>query len=162
MMDNEVNSYLVFRIDSNEFAAHVGKVVEILEYKQPISMPNSPSFLLGVIEHRDEMVPVVDPSRKFGLNALSLTTASCIIVLELIHSSSKRGVKIGVVVDAVTDIIEPDGDELKSIQNDFRPDYILGTYKREGKFYLVLNVDKVFSTNEIIEISAIIADAKKE
>ncbi len=161
MMDNEINSYLVFRIDSNEFAAHVSKVVEILEYKQPLPMPDAPSFLLGVLEHRDEMVPVVDPSRKFGLNALTITTASCIIILELTHATTKRNVKIGVVVDAVTDIIEPDGEELKSIQNDFRPDYILGTYKKDDKFYMVLNVDKVFSTNEIVEMSTIITDAKK-
>ncbi len=160
-MSNEINSYLVFKLDENEFAVHVSKVVEILEYKQPLAMPDAPIFFAGVIEHREEMVPVVDPSKKFGLPALTITQKSCIIVLELTHSTTKRGVKVGVIVDAVTDVFETEGEELKSIQNDFKPDYILGTYKRDDKFYMVLNADKVFSTNEMLEMADLIGLAKQ-
>lgn len=160
-MSNEINSYLVFKLDNNEFAVHVSKVVEILEYQQPLAMPNAPEFYAGVIEHRDVMVPVVDPSIKFGLNALDISTKSCIIVLELTHTTTKRGVKIGVIVDAVTDVLETEGEELMSIQSDFKPDYILGTYKKEDKFYMVLNADKVFSTSEMIQMADLIQLAKK-
>lgn len=159
-MSNEINSYLVFKLDDNEFAVHVGKVVEILEYKEPLPMPDASAFFAGVMEHREEMIPVVDPSKKFGLPSLSITPKSCIVVLDLSHAKTNRSVKVGIIVDAVTDVIETEGNELKSIQNDFKPDYILGTYKKEEKVYMVLNADKVFSTNEIVEMSDLIKIAK--
>ena len=160
-MGNDINSYLVFKLDDNEFAIHVSKVVEILEYKKPMAMPDAPPFFAGVIEHREEMVPVVDPSLKFGLPALSVTQKSCIVVLELIHSVSKRPTKVAIIVDAVSDVIETEEGDLKVIQNDFRPEYILGTYKKDDLYYLVLNADKVFSTNEMISMSEIIDTLKK-
>lgn len=160
-MGNEINSYLVFKLDNNEFAVHVAKVVEILEYQQPLPMPNAPVFYAGLIEHREEMVPVVDPNIKFGLAPLDISSKSCIIVLELIHATTRRGVKIGIIVDAVTDVLETEGEELMTIQNDFRPDYILGTYKRDDKFYMVLNADKVFSTSELIQMADLIELSKK-
>ncbi len=156
-MEEITNSYLSFIIGSQHFAIHVGKVNEIREYEVPRNVPEAISFMKGVIDHRDEVVPVIDTAIKFNLPTSGITLQTCIIIIE-VEKPDGNTFKIGIITDAVTDVFEADAESFKKIDNEYKPGYVDSTYNINDNHYLILDVDKVFSTNEIIEFDKILSE----
>ncbi len=155
-MEEITNSYLSFTVGSQHFAIHVGKVNEIREYEKPRNVPEAISFMKGVIDHRDEVVPVIDTAIKFNLPSTEITLQTCIIIIE-VTKADQTTFKIGIITDAVTDVFEADPELFKKIDNEYKPGYIDSTYNYNNNHYLMIDVDKVFSTNEIIEFDKILS-----
>ena len=82
-MDQVINSYLTFSVGNNTFGIHVEKVEEIKEYISPKAVPESLPYVKGVIDHRDEVIPVIDAAQKFNLGKIEITPQTCIVVLEI-------------------------------------------------------------------------------
>ncbi len=159
-MEEANNSYLSFKVGTDTFAVHVSKVNEIREYEKPRKVPGSVSFMKGVIDHREEVVPVIDTGIKFGLNPVEITLQTCIIVIDVLKKDTNSIFKVGILTDAVTDVFESEDSNLKKIERDYTPNYIQATYKLDDNFYLILNSDEVFSLNEIIGMSEAIQEIK--
>jgi len=160
-MEDINNSYLSFKIGSETFALHVGKVNEIREYETPRSMPEVISFMKGVIDHRDEVIPVIDTGMKFGLKPVEITPQTCIIIIDVKRKDSDKTFRVGILTDAVTDVFEVSENDFKQIETDYSPKYIKATCKINDNFYLVLNSDEVFSVNEIVEMGSILSKIKE-
>ena len=156
-MDQEINSYLTFSVGNNTFGIHVEKVEEIKEYISPKSMPDSLPFVKGVIDHRDEVIPVIDAAQKFNLGKIEITPQSCIVVLE-IEKKNGELFKIGVLVDNVSDVFESDPEKVKMIEDDYKPRYISATYRTEKLLVMILNANKVFSDTDIIAMDKMIGE----
>ena len=92
-MEDINNSYLSFKIGSDTFAIHVSKVNEIREYETPRSMPEAISFMKGVIDHRDEVIPVIDTGVKFGLKPVEITPQTCIVIIDVKRKDSDKTFK---------------------------------------------------------------------
>jgi purine-binding chemotaxis protein CheW len=91
--------YLSFRLDSENYGIDIMKVQEIRSYEQPTRMPNTASYLLGVVNLRGVVVPIVDLRVRFGCASSEFTASTVVIVIDL-------GTRVvGVVVDAVSDVI---------------------------------------------------------
>ncbi len=159
-MEDVNNSYLSFKIGSDTFAVHVSKVNEIKEYETPRKVPESISFMRGVIDFRDEIVPVIDTGLKFGMDAVEITPQTCIIVLDVTREDTQTNFKVGVMTDAVTDVFEAEEESFKKISTDYSPAYIRATYNYNDNFYLILNSDKVFSVNDIISMGNLISEIR--
>lgn len=159
-MEEINNSYLSFKIGTETFAIHVGKVNEIREYETPRNMPEAISFMVGVIDHRDAVIPVIDTGVKFGLKPIEITPLTCIIIIDVKRKDSDTSFRVGILTDAVTDVFEADEDEFKDIETNYSPKYIKSTYNLNDNFYLILNSDEVFSINEIINMNSIIKEIK--
>ncbi len=159
-MEDVNNSYLSFKIGTDTFAVHVSKVNEIKEYETPRKVPESISFMKGVIDFRDEIVPVIDTGIKFGMDAVEITPQTCIIVLDVTREDTQTNFKVGVMTDAVTDVFEAEEESFKMISADYSPAYIRATYNYNDNFYLILNSDKVFSVNDIISMGNLISEIK--
>lgn len=158
-----INSYLVFKIGNEEFAANAGKVQRILEMQEITIVPQSPVYMKGVINLMGRVLPVVDARLKLGLEDKQADSNTCIIVLEI----QKEGevVETGLIVDNVQSVIEIQKEEIKdppSIGMNINSDFILGMVEQDSKFIMVLNVDKVLSTGEIINLQQTINNAEKE
>ncbi len=160
-MEDINNSYLSFKIGSESFAVHVSKVNEIREYEVPRKMPNVISFMLGVINFRDEVIPVIDTGLKFSMDPVVISPLTCIVVIDVLRKDDNSSFRVGVLADAVTDVFEVDEKEFKQVESDFSPKYIKTTCNIGDNFYLILNSDEVFSVNEIIEMSKVLKQIKK-
>ncbi|GAF01831.1 chemotaxis protein CheW [Saccharicrinis fermentans] len=160
-MEDINNSYLSFKVGSETFAIHVSKVNEIREYEVPRNMPESISFMTGVIDHREEVIPVIDTGVKFGMKPIEITPLTCIIIIDVKRKDDDSTLKMAILTDAVSDVFEAEEKDFKNIDNDYSPNYIQAAINIDEQFYLILNSDEVFSQNEIIELSRIVDEIKK-
>lgn len=152
----QLKSYLTFRIGSEHFAANASFVHNIIEIPKITEVPEMPQYMLGVINLRGSVLPVVDSRIKFGLNNREITSNSCIIVMEV--KINKKQVFIGYLVDSVSEVVELDENDIKeppSLGTEVRNKFISGVFHdQEEKFVMILDMNKVLNENEIINISS--------
>ena len=151
--ENQINSYLTFKLGEETFASHVTSVLKILEMQKITEVPKTPEFMKGVINLRGNVVPVIDARLKFGMEATAITEKTCILVLNI--EIEDEQVEVGAIVDSVMDVIEYPKENIKpspSLGSKYKSDFIEGVMKLNDQFVMVLNMDSVFSTEEIIDI----------
>jgi purine-binding chemotaxis protein CheW len=144
-----MQSYLTFRLAEELFATNVSKVLEILEIPKITKVPRSPVFMRGVINLRGSVLPVIDARTKFGLSETEDTVNSCIMVLEI--NMQDQTITVGAVVDAVQEVMEISPADIlpaPSIGSRYRGEFIEGMVKADEGFIMVLDLDKVLSTED--------------
>ncbi len=151
-----INSYLTFQLDSDIFSVNVSKVVEIVEIPKITKVPQAPTYMKGVINLRGSVLPVVDTRMKFGFAEKEHNIDTSIIVME-ISINKDDNIVVGAIVDKVLDVLEFSSDTIQpspSIGSKYKPEFILGMGKSsEGNFVMILDIDKVFSTDELVLLS---------
>jgi purine-binding chemotaxis protein CheW len=150
---SKINSYLTFKIGDEVFAANVAKVLNILELQPITKVPQAPDYMKGVINLRGEVLPVVDSKFKFGLGETEFTNNTCILVLDI--EINNEQVHIGALVDSVLEVLEledKDIEEPPSIGTKYKNEFIEGMAKQADKFVMILNMDLVFSMDELVLI----------
>ncbi|MDP3979556.1 MAG: chemotaxis protein CheW [Pseudomonas sp.] len=154
LLQEEEAQYLTFLLSGEMFAIGILGIKEILEYGQLTSVPMMPACVRGVINLRGAVVPVVDLSARFGRPACEVTRRSCIVIIE---ADSQAGTQdVGLMVDAVCAVLEIPASEIEPPPNfgaRIRADFIGGMAKVNGKFVIVLNVDRVLSVDEMAVLS---------
>jgi purine-binding chemotaxis protein CheW len=146
----DTRQYLTFELGQEVFALEVSYVREILELTNMTKVPKTPDFMRGVINLRGSVVPVLDLRLKFGMTAAEKTINTCIIVVEVNIDNEKT--VIGVLVDSVQEVFELEPEQIEPpprIGTQLRTDFIKGMGKKDDQFIIVLNIDKVFSAEEI-------------
>lgn len=116
--------YLTFRLGNEQFAIDILCVEEIRSWEKPTCIPNAPSHVKGVINMRGVIVPIIDLRTKFGVGKTVYSEITVVIVLTIeVDEDAKT---IGFVVDAVTDVLNAEEDDIKespafggSIPHDF-------------------------------------------
>lgn len=144
-------TYLTFQLGEEVFAVDVRQVHEVLELKNITKLPGTPEFMPGIINLRGRVVPVVDMRLKFGMMETEHTVSTCIIVLEI--GSGEQTTVIGALADSVKEVFEFERGKIEpppKFGSLSRLDFIMGIGKREDQFIILLNFNKVFSTDEII------------
>ena len=142
--------YLTFLLGGEMFAVAILNVKEIIEYGNLTEIPMMPPFIRGVINLRGAVVPVIDLAARFGGAESQVGKRSCIVILEVSEADSRHD--IGVMVDAVSEVIEIPGSEIEpppSFGARIRADFIQGMGKVAGRFVIILNIVKVLSVDEI-------------
>ena len=150
---NGTRQYLTFQLDEEVFAIDVANVREILEYNSVTRVPRSPEYMRGVINLRGSVVPVFDMRLKFGMTGTQKTINTCIVVVEVSYEG--EDVIIGALVDSVQEVFELEADQIEpapKIGTHLRTEFIRGMGKRDETFIIILNIDKVFSIEEITSI----------
>ena len=144
------NTYLSFIVGDELYAVNVSKVLEVLE-KQTISrVPNAPHYIKGIVNFRGDIVPVFETRDKFNLPTRIDSDTYVIIVLDL--SKNAETFRIGAMVDKVKDVLEIDDTEIKPVptmSKEFNTKFLHGIYKLNNNFILLLDVEKVFTTEEV-------------
>lgn len=148
---NTIQSYLSFKIGAEYYAANVSYVHNIIEHTEITPVPEMPPYMLGVINLRGQVLPVIDSRLKFGITATDITTNTCILVLEVLIEN--ESVFVGALVDAVAEVLEIDDAEIKdtpSIGTTIKSQFINGIYHNGEDFIMILNMNRVFSSEEFI------------
>ena len=146
----EATQYLTFKLDEEIFALDVAKVREILDFTDITKVPQTPDFMRGVINLRGSVVPVVDMRLKFGMSRTEKTVNTCIVVVEA--ATEGETTVLGALADSVQEVIELEPGQIEAaprIGTKLRTDFIRGMGKHDGKFIMILDIDKVFSSDEI-------------
>lgn len=146
----KTNQYLTFGLSSEVFAVEVGKVREILDYTTITKVPRTPEFMRGVINVRGSVVPVVDLRLKFGMTRTERTLGTCIIVMEI--AVDGETIILGALADSVREVIELEPEQIEPaprIGTRVRNEFIRGMGKTDTCFIMILNIDTVFSSDEL-------------
>lgn len=143
--------FLTLTLDEEYFALDIYSVREILDMTEITRIPQTPKFMLGVVNVRGNAVPVIDLRLKFGMDKGEITLNTRIVILEIKRGDEDIAV-LGAMADSVKEVLEIDTDKIDPpprMGTSIRADFIRGIGKHDGKFILVLDVDKVFSTEEL-------------
>lgn len=159
-MDAEIihglNSYFTFMLGNELFAVNVGQVTKILEYTEITKVPNSPRYLKGIINIFGDVLPVFDGRLKFGFPEVERTRNTCILIL--VFELEGQAVSSGIVVDSVEKVVIFEPEEIKpapTVGKGFNSEFIHGIATLNNEFVIILNVDKIFSEEEISIINSV-------
>lgn len=150
--------YLTFLLASEEYAISILKVKEIIEYDTVTTVPKTPKWVRGVINLRGSVVPVVDVGVKFGLEQTGVTKTTCIVIVEAQYEGQSS--TIGVIADAVRQVVDLTVQDIHAVPEfgtRVKVDYLVGMAQLGKKFALLLDVDKVLSAEELVQLSDISA-----
>lgn len=150
---NETNQYLTFMLDQEVFALGIAKVREVLDYTAITKVPKTPDFMRGVINVRGGVVPVVDLRVKFGMAPTPQTVNTCIIIVEIAMEGEVT--ILGVLADKVEEVLDLDPAQIEPaprIGTRLRTDFIKGMGKRDEQFIIILDIDRVFSGEELATV----------
>jgi len=149
MADRE-GKYLTFIMANEEYGIGILKIKEIIGMMPITTVPQTPEFVKGVINLRGKVIPVMDLRLRFEMEAIDYTERTCIIVVEI--EASGGIVQIGIVVDAVSEVLNIKGEAIEdtpTFGTKLNTDYILGMAKMEGGVKILLDIDRVLSSEEI-------------
>ena len=146
----DTRQYLTFQLGEEIFAFAVSHVKEILEFTTVTKVPRTPDYMRGVINLRGSVVPVLDMRLKFGLTRTEKTVDTCIIVVEVFFEDEST--IIGALVDSVQEVLELEPDQIEPaprIGTQLKTEFIKGMGKRDDRFIILLDVDRIFSSEEL-------------
>lgn len=150
--DHQIKTCLSFRLGEEVFAIDVSKVINILEMSNITRIPKAPDYMKGVINLRGTVLPVIDLRTKFGLPEKETTVDTSIIVLSI--DMTGEPILVGTLVDAVREVLELKTDEIApspTIGAKYNSGFIEGMWRTDEKFIMILDINKVFSTDEVID-----------
>jgi len=142
--------YLTFSLNEEEYGIGILKVREIIGMMPITSVPQTPEFVKGVINLRGKVIPVVDLRLKFGMPPLDYNERTSIIVVEVRGQSGH--VQIGIVVDSVSEVVNIKGEDIEdtpTFGTKLDTEYILGMAKIGKGVKILLDINRVLSTEEI-------------
>ncbi len=143
--------FLTFFLEDEEYGIEILKVQEIIGMMSVTPVPRTPSFVRGVINLRGNVMPIIDLRLKFGMPAIAQTEETCIIVVRA------QGVEMGIIVDKVSEVLDIATEEIDPVPSfgaTVDTAYILGIGKAAGNVKLLLHIDKVLSTDEVVDLRA--------
>ena len=147
--------YITFKLGDELFAINVFQVREILDLMPITKVPTAPEHLRGVVNVRGKAIPVVDLRRRFGLPPVADTVHTRIVVLELDLDGAPC--TVGGQADSVHNVIELDATEIEpppSLASRWRAELVRGMARRGEDFIMILDVDRIFSMEDLTVASA--------
>ena len=151
----ETTQYLTFKLEDEVFALDIGKVREVLDFTSITKVPRTPEFMRGVINLRGSVVPVVDLRLKFGMTKTEKTVNTCIIIVEV--TVDEETTVLGALADSVQEVLDLEPGSIEpapKIGTRLNTEFIKGMGKRDNRFIIILDIDKIFSTDELALVQA--------
>jgi purine-binding chemotaxis protein CheW len=156
----ETTQYLTFKLGEEMFALDIAKVREVLDFTTVTRVPRTPEFMRGVINLRGSVVPVVDLRLKFGMTRTESSVNTCIIITEVTVDGDRT--VLGALADSVQEVIDlvpGDVSPAPRIGTRINTEFIRGMGKRDDRFIILLDIDRVFSTEELALVQTAPGDA---
>lgn len=147
---SDIKSFLTFRLGNEVFACHVNKLLSILEIPEITSIPGSPKYMKGIIDLRGKVLPVIDTKTKLNMPAIEFTKDTCIVVMDI--NLDNDNLLVGILVDAVLEVMEFDQEKIlppPNLGSKYHSEFISGIVRKDEKFIMLVDIDTVFSLDEI-------------
>ena len=146
----EAGQYLTFKLDDETFSLGIDQVREVLEFKHVTKVPQTPDMMRGVINLRGKVVPVIDLKLKFGLGETQKTVNTCVIIVEM--DLDGEATLIGALTDSVQEVIDLEESQIEpppKIGTRLNTELIRGMGKRNDNFIIILEIEKIFTLDEL-------------
>ena len=152
-----------FLLSNEIYGIEISKVREVMDFKKVTTVPKTPDFMKGVINLRGGVVPVIDLRLKFGMEETEKTVDTCIIIVDITVDGEKTF--IGALADSVKEVItiEPENIEpAPKIGTKLDTDFIKGMGKHDDEFVIVLDIEKIFTAEELIMVNESSTEKKEK
>ena len=140
------NQFVTFQLGAETYGISILKLNEIIAYQSCTTIPNVPGFIRGVLNLRGIVVPVIDLRERFGMELKDYDQFTVILILDV------SGRIMGLVVDAVSDVLTLNSDDVKPrphFSTGISTEFISGMGIKDKKFIILLDVDKLLSDDEL-------------
>ena len=148
----KVNQCLTFVVADDEFGLDILSVQEIHCWVEPRPIPNTPEFIKGVIDWRGTIVPIVDLRLKFNYQQAEYNKTTVVIILKTYLTEIEHSAIVGIVVDAVSDVVDIQENQLKKtprLGSRVDTDYIKGIAKINDKMTVILELQKLINLEHL-------------
>jgi purine-binding chemotaxis protein CheW len=145
---SERQEFLTFTLSNEHYGVDILKVKEIRGWEELREIHDVPKYVKGVLDFRGSIIPIVDLRIRFGLRDVEYKPTTVIIVL----SSAKDDDLMGVVVDAVSDVLSVNGDQIKPAPNmgsRINTDYVVGMVSEKDGMVMLIDSDKLVDTEDL-------------
>lgn len=156
------SQFLTFALAEDIFAIDVVMAKEVLDFAEVTQVPQTPDYMLGVINLRGSVVPVIDMRLKFGLPAAEKTRDSCIIVVEI--NVDGEIVTVGAMADSVREVMDMTPDQIEPpprIGTRLNTAFIKGMGNLGDKFVIILDINRIFTADELALAQAVSGQEEK-
>ncbi|TPV57344.1 chemotaxis protein CheW [Aestuariibacter sp. GS-14] len=152
---------LTFVLDDEIYGADINQIQEVLEYRRVTRVPRTPDYLLGVINLRGQVLPVVDLRHLFEMHRADMTVNTCIVIVEV--SVDGENVALGILADAVREVIELPVSDINPpprIGSRIDTKFISGMGKYHDEFIVILNLSKVMGDEDLGDVYEAVSATK--
>lgn len=156
MTETTTNQYVTFNLGNELFGVGVEKTREVLTLIPVTRVPQTPDYMLGVINLRGQVVPVIDMRLKLGMVAGEESRDSCIVILE-IHIDDEVLV-VGALADGVREVLDIAGNQIEPAPrfgSKLKSEFIQGMGKVDDQFVILLDINRVFNSDELALIQEV-------
>ena len=147
--NDEVLQWVTFKLDSETYGINVMQVQEVLRYTEIAPVPGAPSYVLGIINLRGNVVTVIDTRSRFGLVPSEVTENTRIVIIE-----AEKQV-IGILVDSVAEVVYLRASEIDiapNVGNEESAKFIQGVSNRDGELLILVDLNKLLTDDEWDEL----------
>lgn len=146
----ELLRWVTFKLDREIYGVNVMQVREVLRYTDIAPVPGAPSYVLGIINLRGNVVTVIDTRMRFGLSTAEVTENSRIMIIE-----SEKQV-IGILVDSVAEVVDlntADIDDTPNVGTEESAKFIRGVCNKDDELLILIDLNKLLTDDEWQEVS---------
>ena len=151
--------YLTFFVEDEQYGIDISKIKEIIAPINITHIPKTPDYVKGVINLRGSIIPVVDIRLKFDMQEREIDMNTAIIIYEVSKAS------IGFIVDQVEDVLSIDSEHISEAPrfgSNIDTSYIENVAEVDKDVVMLLNLEKIFETEELLDISKLERDDKQK
>lgn len=159
----ELSTYFIFKVARELFAVEVACVLNVLELSEPARIPETPDYLMGIINVQGDLLPVVEARKKFGLKSGAYGRDACILSLSI--KSQTEQFRLGIKVDRARDVLTIKNNEVENVPDmglNLNPDYVKGIINKNEEIIFILDIDEIFSHEEVTAIKQFETNQKDE
>lgn len=143
---HQLTQLVSFHLDNEEYGVEVLKVREIIRMVNITHMPNTPSYVEGIINLRGKVIPIISMRRKFGLMDMKNNSQTRVVIMDV------GGELLGFTVDSVSEVIRISASEIQPSPSvaagGVGQEYIAGVINHGERLLVLLNLDMMFSSEE--------------
>lgn len=148
----ELLRWVTFQLDKEVYGVNVMQVKEVLRYTEIAPVPGAPSYVLGIINLRGNVVTVIDTRMRFGLHTTDVTDNTRIMIIE-----SEKQI-IGILVDSVAEVVDlntSDIDDTPNVGTEESAQFICGVCNRADELLILIDLNKLLTDEEWKEVNNI-------
>jgi purine-binding chemotaxis protein CheW len=154
--EDAANQYLTFLLAGEEYGVDILKVQEIRGWEQPTMLPNTVDYVLGVINLRGTVVPIIDLRRRFSMEKSQFGQTTVVVVVKVASADKER--TIGIVVDAVSEVYNVSDEQIRpapDLGGAISTEFVKGLATMDEKMIILLDIDKLITTGVLKEIEKV-------
>jgi purine-binding chemotaxis protein CheW len=157
--DTEIRQLISFTVGGEEYGLDLLRVKEVIRIRQVTWLPKAPACVKGIINLRGEVIPIVDLRERFGLAQQESTALTRVIVVEV------EGRPVGMVVDSASQVVRVPADQFDDppqVMGRGTQDFITAVGKVDDHLVIMIDVDRILSTEEMTQIAGSLQAAAAE